>query len=223
VLAVACGAALAQPGFVGVPVGEATVLISYPRGFTLVDSSHDLQRIAEESIPPSNRLVAYFARRSDLRARSQGKLASFNRYFLVQTLRKIEDQSFSAADFARLRGIAKNQQSEALAKLEPRLAELSHDLEKHRSADAGTLPRLQVGDIVPLGIYQDSESCVSFGAMSRAQSADDRTVLNVTSIVTVKGKVLFLYTYASVAGRKDVEWAKHASATWSNDVVALNR
>jgi hypothetical protein len=199
------------------------VLISYPRGFTLVDSSHDLQRIAEEAIPPANRLLAYFARRSDLRARSQGKLASFDRYFLVQTLRKIEDQSFSVEDFARLRSIAKNQQSEALAKLEPRLAELSHDLERRRSGDTWALPGLKVGDVVPLGIYQDSESGVSFGAMSRAPSADDRTVLNVTSIVTVKGKVLFLYTYASVAGRKDIEWAKHASATWSNDVVAVNR
>jgi hypothetical protein len=46
---------------------------------------------------------------------------------------------------------------------------------------------------------------------------------NQQSDALAKGKILFLYTYASVAGRKDIEWAKHASATWSNDVVALNR
>ena len=181
--------------------------------------------MAEESTPPTNRLVAYFARRSDLRARAQGKAARFDRYFLVQTLRKIENQSFSAADFAQLRSATKKQQSELLGKLEPRLAEVARTLEKRRSDDTGTAVNLRLGDVVPLGIYQDFESSVSFGALLRTRegaSAEDRTVVNVTSIVTVKGKILFLYTYTGVTGPRDVEWAKVASATWTNDVLAMN-
>ena len=205
------------------------MLLSHPRGFTLVDSSHaDLQRMAEESTPPTNRLLAQFARRSDLRARSQGKPAPFNRYFLAQTLRKIEDRLLSAADFAQLRSATKKQQSEIAAKLEPRLAEVSRTVEKRRSDDTGTAVSLRIGDVVPLGIYQDSESFVSFGAMSRVRyqegaSTDDRTVVNVASILTVNGKLLFLYTYARFADPKDVEWARHASATWTNNVLAANR
>ena len=184
--------------------------------------------MAEEATPPTNRLLGQFARRSDLKARSQGKLASFNRYFLAQTLRKIEDRIFSAADFAQLRSATKKQQAEILGKLEPRLADVTRDLEKRRSADTGSAVSLKIGDVVPLGIYQDAESFVSFGAMSRIQyqgggSADDRTVVNVASIMTVKGKILFLYTYARYTDSKDVEWARHASATWTNDVLAANR
>ena len=175
--------------------------------------------MAEESTPPTNRLLAYFARRSDLKARAQGKAAGFDRYFLVQTLRKIENRSFSAADFAQLRSATKKQQSELVGKLEPRLAELKRNLEKRRSDETGTGVNLKTGDVVPLGIYQDSESFVSFGAMS---STEERTVVNITSIVTVNGKILFLYTYARFRNPKDAEWAKQASATWTNDVLAMN-
>ena len=101
-------------------------------------------------------------------------------------------------------------------------------LDKRRSDDTGTAVSLRIGDVVPLGIYQDSESFVSFGALSRVRyqegaSSDDRTVVNVASIVTVKGKLLFLYTYARFTDPKDVAWARHASATWTNDVLAANR
>jgi len=199
-------------------------VISQPRGFVLVDATHaDLQHLAEEATPPTNRLLGQFVRRSYLKARSQGKQASFNRYFLAQTLRKIEDRTFSAADFAQLRSATKKQQSDILGKLEPRLAEVRRDLEKLRSPDTGSAVSLRIGDVVPLGVYQDAESFVSFGAMSRLQSADDRTVVNVACIAAVKGKVLFLYTYARFTGSKDVEWAKQASATWTNDVLAANR
>jgi hypothetical protein len=226
-LAVGCGSALAQPGTVRVPVGETTVVISHPRGFTVVDSSHgDLLAAAEEATPPTNRLLAYFARRSDLRARAQGKAARFDRYFLVQTLRKVEHRSFSAADFAQVRGATKKQQLELLGNLEPRLAELARNLGKRRSDDTGAAVNLGMGDVVPLGIYQDSESFVSFGAISRSRagaSAEDRTVVNITSIVAANGKILFLYTYATVRNPKDIDWARHSSATWTNDVLALNR
>ena len=179
--------------------------------------------MAEEATPAPNRLLAYFARPADLKARAQGKDARFHRYFLAQTLRKIENRSFTAADFAQVRSATKKQQSELAGKLEPRLAELTREIGR-RSDDA----HLRTGDVVPLGIYQDSETFVNFGTASRVRYQDggfgeDRTVVNVTSIVTVNGKILFLYTYARVKSPKDVQWARHASATWTNDVLAANR
>lgn len=226
-----CATSVAQSGGkrITVTVGDAALSIAAPKGFVRVTAAQPrLLALGEQITPPTNRLLAYFVSAHDLQALAGGNGASFDRYFLVQTSRKAESHALSRANFAELRGVVRNQQAEMLRKLEPRIAQLSRRIEQARSRESGARVELSVGEIVPLGVYQDTESAISFGMMSRVRyregaEADERTIINVSTIVSPKGKLLFLYTYAKSDGPADLDWAKRAAASWARTVIALNR
>ena len=227
--ALACASAGAQAPSISVSVGGTPIALPVPRGFAEVPASlPELMRLGEQITPPANRLLAHLVTPEDMKVLAQRKSASFDRYFLVQTARQFEGRAMSQQEFAEVRALMKTQQAELFSKLGPKMAEFARDIEKNLSRESGRALKLNLGDIVPLGVYGDSASSITFGAMVMVRlregaEIDERTVINVSSIVLVRSKLLFLYTYARLVDGKDVEWARRTALSWTSDVLARNR
>lgn len=228
-IALACSGALGQSprSAITATVGDAKIMLVAPKGdFAQVTAEvPELARLGKEFTPPSNRLLAHFVRTSDLQPKTAGRNVVFTRYFLVQTSLKGESIAVDPGQFGRAKKIFHAQQAEMLTKLDPPVAALAPRIDKLKAAE---LAGLKPGDFLPAGIYQDTERALSFGTLSRLQYTEgsykaESLMLTVTTILLIKQKAIFLYTYARFNGPADLAWAKSTSLAWSNEILALNQ
>jgi hypothetical protein len=230
-VALACATAGAQAPApsISISVGGTPIALPIPRGFAEVPASlPELVRLGEQITPPGNRLLAHLVAPEDMKVLARQGSARFDRYFLVQTSRQVEGRAISQQEFAEVRALMKTQQAELFRKLGPKTAEFSRDIEKNLSRESGRALKLNLGDIVPLGVYADAASFITFGAMVRVRvqegaEVDERTVVNVSSIILARSKLLFLYIYARFRDGRDVEWARKTALSWTSEVLARNR
>ena len=84
---------------------------------------------------------------------------------------------------------------------------------------------LSVSQMVPMPVHEETDRTLSYSALVRYDMVDENgepapfvSVVTAT-LVHVKGKVLFLYSYAEESG---LEWSRQASQQWANNVVSAN-
>jgi len=212
-----------------VSVGEVSLFIPAPDGFRdPLPSAPRLRQGAEFTTPPGNRFLVNFVQEEDLRETLDGKDVRFNRYFLAQTLRGAEYQSVPEPEFEKLRMTLWQRDAEHLKKLGPRINQLAEQTAKDLSRESGSSIKLEIGDFVPLGVTSETESMSILGYLSRislrqAGTEESLTLVNMSAVVLVKAKVLFLYTYSIFRGPEDIEWAKQAARGWADQVLLANR
>jgi hypothetical protein len=228
-LALCCSGALGQSPRTAITaqVGDAKIMLVAPKGdFAQVTSAvPELARLGQEFTPPTNRLLAHFVRTPDLQPKTASRNVVFTRYFLVQTSLKGEPIAVDPDQFGRAKKIFHGQQAEMLAKLDPPVAALVPRVGKLKAAE---LDGLKPGDFFPAGIFQDTDRALSFGTLSRLQYTEGKykaesLMLTVTTILLIKQKAIFLYTYTKFNGPADLAWAKSTALAWSNEILALNQ
>ena len=232
-LAMQAGTPFAQDprgtGPVFVSIGEVSLFIPAPDGFRDPSpSAPHLRQGAELTTPPGNRFLVNFVQEEDLRETVNGKNVAFNRYFLAQTLRGAENQSVPEAEFEKLRMRLWQRDAENLKALGPRINQLMEQTSQDLSRKTGSSIKLEIGDVVPLGVTSETESMSILGYLSRislhqAGTEESLALVNMSAVVLVKAKVLFLYTYSVYRGPEDIEWAKHAARAWADQVLLANR
>ena len=98
------GSGLARADDHPAKVGEMALSVPTPQGFIESSAvSRELWNLGERMTPPTNRLLAYFLSDSDIESVRSGGGASMRRYFVVQTVRSMESQQTSIADFAQVK------------------------------------------------------------------------------------------------------------------------
>ena len=60
-------------------------------------------------------------------------------------------------------------------------------------------------------------------SLRQAGSDESLALVNMSAVVLVKAKVLFLYTYSIFRGPQDIEWARQAARRWADQVLLANR
>jgi hypothetical protein len=226
-LAACCGAAIAQATVPAV-IGSEAFSIPVPKNFVQVPASEQmLTMLGQQITPPGNRLLGYFVGAADLESFKRRREAEFDRYFLVQTPRGAEQGSLSGAQFAELRQIMRTQQAELFKRMESQMGELYRDMERNLSRETGTSIKLKVGDVAPLGVYEESERYLSFGMLSRVEAkageqAMARDVICVATVALARGKVILFYAYANRLGQQDVAWAREVSRLWIAEFLKIN-
>ena len=216
-------------GPVVVSIGEVSLFIPAPDGFRdpSLPAPH-LRQGAELATPPGNRFLVNFVQEEELRETLNGKNITLSRYFLAQTLRGTENQSVTELEFEKLRMTLWQRDAENLKALGPRINQLMEQVSQDLNRQSGSSIKLEVGDVVPLGVTSETESMSVLGYLSRvslrqAGSDDSLALVNMSAVVLVKAKVLFLYTYSIFRGREDIEWAKRAARGWADQVLLVNR
>lgn len=210
-------------------VGGIPIAFPAPPGFTDASSiSKDLLGVGEAITPPTNRLLALFISEPDIKRVASGKSATLRRYFMAQTLRKLESTNVSARDFAKLREMFKQQQSDLLernrSKTQQNLdAALRQLVRKFRDPSLA----VKVGEILPLGIFHDRDSSVGMVALAKYSFMIDGKTEEIPMAMAmmaalVKGRVIYLYTYSVYKSNADFEWALSVSEQWVSTVASVN-
>lgn len=106
--AVAPGVARAAPDRVVESVGGTEITLPVPAGFVAARGS-DLIAMAELLTPFPLRLVAFFVDEADLQRRDVGQQLQMRRYFIVQTMSKLEALTLGAAEVATLKADVRRQ------------------------------------------------------------------------------------------------------------------
>jgi hypothetical protein len=145
--------------------------------------------------PPSTTTLGYFVPQEEWRTYRQGTFQGFTQYLIAQGA-----ASLSPSGLPAFRRYIRAQQGEI--------------------PDHTQLPALvESGRRVPLGVFDESESSISFGVVMsmRPVGSDEASLVRLVatnSALALGPRVLSLYVYRRFGAASDVELAKEQTKTW---------
>lgn len=209
-----------------ISVGGVSLIIPNPNGFSPVTPQmvllYDLQK---QSVAPSNEEYAAFIPERDVNAALNGRLSEILRRFTVQTEKSLIGATVPTSDFMQLKKIIKSENDEIMKGVEQQFPGLMKQMNEGITKKYGVDLALSVSQMVPMPVHEESDRTVAYSAFVKFERKDGNGnpapfVAGITTtIVHVRGKVLFLYSYAEESG---LEWSKQASREWAGAVVAAN-
>lgn len=183
-----------EPVQTRVNVGATPLLLNVPAGFVHVKDA-DLVEFAQRFVPATNRLLALLMTQEDLNSWRKLGQAEFKRYFLVQSVRSVENRELTPREFAAVREGFKRRPQEVAERARPTA---NSTLEKGLS-DTGVSVRLDSADVQ--GIIVDEPDAfarsmtTSYTAKAEGASASMDIQIGLL-MLHLRGKVLFVYAYA---------------------------
>lgn len=196
--------------------GERLLLDSLP-GFadTGFLGSPKMQELAESSASPSFRVLLHAIPDADLRRFMAGDTMELRRHLTAATPRALERERLSEARFGAL-------VAEALRELGPAagLADVRAKLDAQAERRRLFLAELR-REANLVTVLQGTRVVIE----GRGFLAPSRTfyVLEATTFLHLRGRLLQLVVFARFDGPEDLEWVSAAGARWSENLLRLNR
>ena len=210
-------------------VGGIPITVPAPPGFSDPSSiSKDLRGVGEAMTPPTNRLLALFISEPDIKRVASGKSATLSRYFMAQTMRKLESTNVSARDFVKLREMFKQQQRGLLesskSKSQQNIDAASKELGRKFQDPSFAV---KVGEILPLGVFHEADTSVGMVALTKYRfvidgKTEETPMAMAMMIALVKGRIIYLYAYSAYKSNADAEWVRSVSRQWISSVASVN-
>ena len=209
-----------------ISVGGVALSVPNPQGFGPVTQQMvALYELQKQFVAPSNEEFVAFIPEGVLPVALKGEIPDLPRRFTVQTAKSLISASMSSSDFLKLKNIVKSQNDELMKKIEKDLPGLMTQINKGIAKKYDINPAFSVSQMVPLPVHEETDRTLAYSAfvkynMNDATGKPSPFIVVVTATFThVKGKVLFLYSYAEEAG---LEWSRESSKQWANAVIAAN-
>jgi hypothetical protein len=209
-----------------ISVGGVSLAIPSPNGFSPVTPRMaSLYELQKQFVPPTNEEFASFIPERDVPAVLKDNIPAMPRRFTVQTAKRLIGASVSTADFAQMKNIIKSQNDELKKKVEAQLPGLMKQMNDGITKKYDIDRAFSISQVVPMPAHEETGRTFAFSALVKYDMKNDhgipRSFVGVftTTLVHVKSKVLFLYSYAEKSG---LEWSRGASRQWANAVVAGN-
>ena len=200
-------------------VGDAYLSFPAVKGWEIVAPSSPSYMEGERWTAPSNRLLAVYE------ALDQGKDNSLRqqRKMAVQSYRKAEHVNVSLSAFQSLR----NQfqiNNKSLIDIAKKNADMHHP-----PGIKGVPERdIKVGDVQVIEMFNDkSDWSISLLAivtyrMEENGSSHEVPLIMSTSVLLLKGKILFLYVYSALDAPNSRKWVKSQTAAWLSEAYNKN-
>lgn len=209
-----------------ISIGGVSLSIPSPHGFSpvtqLMTKLHDLQK---HFVPPANEQFVAFIPESDVPAALRDEIPDLPRRFTVQTSKSLIDRSVSHADFTELKNVVASQIDDLMKRVEKELPGLMKQVNDGLKGTSDVDPAFSVSQMVPLSIHEDTDRTLAYSALVKYDMKDQHgnpapfVAVATTTLVHVKGTILFLASYAEESG---LEWNKKASRQWAHAVIAAN-
>lgn len=207
-------------------IGDVWIEVPNPPGFTpLTPQMTTLYDFHKHFVAPTVDEFIAFIPESKVPAAMKGESPYPMRRFTVQTAKDLVIVSVSNADFLKFKTIAKSQNDALMDKIESELPGLFGKISSGISDHYGVDLALSVSKIVPLPVHHETDRTLAFSTFIKLNTNDasgnPASYVRVFTLtyVHVKGKILFLYSYAEEAG---LQWSREISNEWANAVVAAN-
>ncbi len=209
-----------------ISIGGVSLTVPNPTGFDAVTPEmRALYELQKRFVPSTNEEYAAFIPVADVSAALQNEIPALPRRFTVQTAKSLVDKPVSTSEFSELKNIIRTQNDRILKKVESRLPGLMRKMNEGFEEQYDIDPAFSVSQMVPLPAHEETDRTLSYSALVRYDMNDaEGKPYSFVSVVTatfvhVKGKVLFLYSFAEEA---DLDWSRDRSRQWASDVVLAN-
>jgi hypothetical protein len=209
------GVAQAQVVVIG---GTSVNLPAPPRFTNTASTAPALAEALEQFAAPGTTQLASFVTQADIAAVRKGQRPRLDRYFLVQARKQDAGVAYTAARFAELRKVLREQNAEVLRRASRELDAALRALQKRGGATA-----------VPQGastveIFRDGED--GFGMLLLMNFDESNSLKNLVisgvMATTIRNKLVYLYTYSPLRTSADVAWVRSQSLAWLKAIRAAN-
>ena len=213
-----------------VEVAGVDIRLPAPAGFTQKCSTDpDLARVITGSEGDNLETLACFLTEADCDRFMRGAVNSgvFSPYLLVKTYVPYKDRSVTTEQFSDVRKIVRKEQARLVNELRPELRTLLKEGNQALSRMAGEKVELLIDEVTTLGVFSESNDHITHVMLLRNRLAtrrDEETYLQVatTSIILIRGKVLFAYAYQLYRGPEDLRTVTSLAAQWVDHLAAAN-
>ncbi len=204
--------------------GSRNLNIPAPEGFVpIAKSAPEHLAAAQGYLPPGNRLVESYVTPDAARALAEHKSVALDRYFQLQTLRKVDGKPLSADDF---RGAT----SEIEAAFVKALKETDVDrLVENGNAQVKNMtskdPKLSLSAVESQGVYRREPWGIFFTVKSHlatSSSAEDTDLISAGALALINHQLMYLNGYAALKSPDDRRWVEQAVSAWADMVHAAN-
>lgn len=209
-----------------ISVGGVSLTIPSPNGFgPVTPQMASLYELQKQVVAPSNELFVSFIPERDVPAILKNDIPKMPRRFTVHTSKRLIGASVSTADFGQIKNTIKAKNDEVMKKVEAQVPGVMKQMTDGITRKYAIDLALSVSQVVLMPVHEETDRTIAYSMYVKYDMKDDHgnpapfvTVSTVT-LVHVKSKVLFLYSYAEEFG---LEWSRGASRQWANAIVAGN-
>jgi hypothetical protein len=174
----------------------------------------------ESTVPDTNRLLAAFLSSEDAASVRTGTPKGFERYALVENLRRAEFADVTADIFKQITDGAAQQFGAVLdGSMKDPQEEINHKLKAMRGVDA----TLTLDKPVQLGVLFSRPSACSFGMIQAVSLAGNsvKMVVGVT-ILRVQNRLIYTFVYSAFKDDDSVQWVRKTSEQWADAILKAN-
>ena len=210
--------ALAAP----VAFGKRTLEVPAPEGFiALANSSPQYLAAAQAYLPPTNRLVDSYAQPKAAAALAAGTPTNLDRYFQLQTLRKVEGVALSSSDFLSARSEIEKSFDQALKDVDVQKLTTNGNAEVKKQTDND--PQIALAGIQSQGVFRREPWALFFTVKSRVSTASGSSdLICAGTLALINHQLMYLNAYSDYNGPADREWVQRAVSAWADAVHAAN-
>ncbi|HOQ04283.1 MAG TPA: hypothetical protein PKY88_03595 [Anaerohalosphaeraceae bacterium] len=213
---------------VEITIGEETLQVSAPDGFTELKSISEEQfAMFEGMLPKSNRLLAVFISQQDAGRLLRGEPAQFREYMTVHSVKELENLTLPKYQFAELRSVLRKEYDTLLQNQEESIDKMTNEAGKALSQRFGAEVNFNVNGVIPLGIDKETASYITMSQIAKYKLSVDgdqteHTVAGTITVLLIKGKVLYLSVFKTYEEDNDLEWTRSRSKNWLSYVLSAN-
>jgi hypothetical protein len=212
-----------------VTAGLKTITVPFPAGYVRCDGiNKDFDAGMAGFIPPTNRLLAYFASPADLEGIKNLTGGGHERSFNIQIVKAAEREEIGQRTFAGLKDRMKEELEKARATIDEEIkrtfAAGNEKVKKEYGVDAA----LSVSGTAFLGFFEETDTALGFTmAMKTKEKNEEGKEVEIRSIAAavvspVNGRLLSFYANYPYEKESDRADAEKAVAAWRDAVVAAN-
>jgi hypothetical protein len=198
-------------------IGGDRFIVDAPPGFSdaMYLSSPRIQELAESITSASDKVLLFAMTDSDLRMFMVGDRPDFRRYMVISTPTRLERERVDRELFA----LNVDDAMRDMGKPAP-----TEDYVKHLNAQPDGRPTLLAE------IKREPERVsVMLGARMLAKPAttfkdpEFRYIVSTHTLMLLRGKMLTLVIFSNYDSAQDVDWIRHTTQRWVDDLMRLNR
>ena len=209
-----------------IQVGDVQLTIPSPDGFSPVTPQMaPLFEMQKHFVAASNEEFLAFIAEENVPTAMAGEIPEMPRRFTVQTPKDLVGSFITSADFAEIKTVIKTQNDEILKKIEAQFPGLSSRVNQGIKEQFDVDPAFAISQMLPMPVHVETTRTFAYSSLAKYEMEDKQgntvpfVVVVTATIAHVKGKLLFLYSYAEESG---LDWSKDASKQWAEAVIAAN-
>ncbi|MEP6939322.1 MAG: hypothetical protein ABI846_06120 [Rudaea sp.] len=202
--------------------GKRALEIPPPDGFVALAQRAPQYIVASQAyLPTSNRLVDSYASSKAADLLAAGTPTNLDRYFQLQTLRKVEGVALSSADFLAARSEIEASFDKALKDVDvQKLATSGNAAVKKQTAND---PQIALSDVQSQGVFRREPWGLFFTVKSRVSTAAGSSdLICAGALALINHQLMYLNAYSDYNGPADREWVQRAVSAWADAVHAAN-